>query len=305
MMNESTDDWKKLKLVRRHFMKYFKQMSGDGKNWPTEGYTVKDDGIWVNSNIHSHALLAGEAEPFYAHPTDDLSTPALIFPCNFYQASSFFDFIFEETGLIFYDLKLFIVSGGKLEIAGSDGLEKMWQFEYQTPLIFKNELNLDNEKIANIPSSWTKDEGDSSITIQKVQKKFKLEKHRYKEELAQKLIENWGVVTKAIEFKRKKENQKSDVSQTAIEQTEELNTLKELSRNWEVVALVYGLEWMNTEFTKIGKYPTKINIANKINEIFKSFDIRNKHYQENDFIKSLTIEREALKGITGRNPKGR
>lgn len=144
MMNDTTDNWKKLKLVRRHFMQYFKQMSGNGKNWPTQGFSLREDGIWVESDIYSDVLLGGEAEVFHAHPKNDLSIPALPFPCDFNQANSFFDWFFEETGFVFKDLKIFMDSDELKKLIDSNefvvemdtnNLRIMWLIEYQKKVI--------------------------------------------------------------------------------------------------------------------------------------------------------------------------
>lgn len=71
---------------------------------------------------------------------------------------------------------------------------------------------------------------------------------------------------------------------------------------WECVARNIGQEWMLSEEKKSGTRPGVTAIAKYIEGRLKDQDIRGRR---GDYLDAKTIQREALKGITERRPKGK
>lgn len=76
----------------------------------------------------------------------------------------------------------------------------------------------------------------------------------------------------------------------------------EIDDRWEYVARNIGQEWMLSEEKKSGTRPGVTAIAKYIEGKLKNQDIRG---PRGNYLDATTIQREALKGITGRKPKGK
>ena len=53
------------------------------QNW--HGMVVMEDGVWVKVPPHHALISAQERAALSAHPKNDLTTPALKFPCTYKQ----------------------------------------------------------------------------------------------------------------------------------------------------------------------------------------------------------------------------